>query len=447
MDGFISTTFTLRSKKGRFIPELFKNKSFFALWMSQLISALGDRFTQMGMMTFIMIASQDRGGKMALIAFFSLLPFLLFGPLFGTLVDRYSRKNLMLFADVFRAILVAFIPIIWMSTQSVILIIVWFFMLGCFTALFSPANMSILTNIVEKEDLLEANSLIMTTGIGATLVGTFLAGAAIKIAGVRSVFFINCLTYLISAFFIFRIIYKKSDRTDIISENRYQTFINDIWISINYIRKRRLIVRLLLLNGMFSFVSSFAYILILNYGALALRQDSLGMGALLFCTGFGMITGSLILLKRKGKVNYKKALYLSYLIIGFFYSIFFFGPSFYLTLAILICAGIGVSILAIILDSIFQRIIPDDLKGKVFAVRGILTNGIFLSSLLLAGFLIKFLSPSTLFVMTGFVGILTSVNIFFYRKQKIHVPGTEELMQRWAGRSNGRASPTDSKFG
>ena len=45
------------------------NRSFRALWTGQLISALGDRLTQMGILTFVMVLSKDDGSKMALITF------------------------------------------------------------------------------------------------------------------------------------------------------------------------------------------------------------------------------------------------------------------------------------------------------------------------------------------------------------------------------------------
>ncbi len=106
------------------------NKNFRFLWIGQLISALGDRLTQMGILTFVMVASSDDGSKMALITFFSLLPFLLFSPFFGALVDRYSRKKLMLLADISRAVLVVGIPIVWINTHSVALVILLVFLLN-----------------------------------------------------------------------------------------------------------------------------------------------------------------------------------------------------------------------------------------------------------------------------------------------------------------------------
>ncbi len=78
---------------------LASNRNFRYLWLGQLVSSLGDRLTQMGVLAFLMLSANDKGDKVAIITFFNLLPFLLFGPLFGALVDKYSRKNLMIIAD------------------------------------------------------------------------------------------------------------------------------------------------------------------------------------------------------------------------------------------------------------------------------------------------------------------------------------------------------------
>lgn len=82
------------------------------MWVGQLISALGDRFTQMSLLTMVMILSQDKGEKMAWITFYSLLPFLIFGQIFGAISDRLNRKKIMIIADILRAVLVALIPFI-----------------------------------------------------------------------------------------------------------------------------------------------------------------------------------------------------------------------------------------------------------------------------------------------------------------------------------------------
>lgn len=396
---------------------LARNKNFRYLWVGQLISALGDRLTQMGILTFVMVSGRDNGGKMALITFFSLMPFFVFGPLFGVLADRYSRKNLMLIADSARAILVLFIPLIWVNTHSVPLIIAWFFLLGTLTALFTPAKMSIITNITDKDILLEANSLIVTTGMVATLVGTLIAGAAIRIAGIRPAFFINSVTYFISALCILLIAYKRPLPQVESAKGMYGSMVNDFKAGLRYIRRHSLILNLISLSSIFSFISSFGYILILNYGSTVLKQGPLGMGALLSAAGFGMLAGSIILIKRKDNINFRRALYLAYLIIAVFLICFLIKPPFILTLLFLFCAGAGIAVLTITLDTIFQRVTPDELKGKIFAARGILANGAFLSCLLLVGYLVTKIEAAYIFALVGAVSFLTAARIFLHERQ------------------------------
>jgi 1-acyl-sn-glycerol-3-phosphate acyltransferase len=405
---------------------LIKNKDFRHLWIGQLVSALGDRLTQMGILAFVMVAAHDKGDKMATITFFSLLPFLIFGPLFGIFVDKYSRKNLMLIADLARAILVCFIPIIWLNTHSTPLIITWFFILGAFTALFTPAKMSIIANITNKDTLLEANSAIVSTGLVATLVGTLIAGAVIKVTGVKPAFYINGLTYIISALFILRISYAKASSQKELASKTYSNLLGDIKIGINYIKRHQIIMRLIILSSVFSLISSFAYILILNYASTILHQESFGMGILLSATGLGAIAGSYVLIKRKNKVNYGRALYLSFMLIGIFTTIFLLKPNFYLTMFFLFCAGVGAAILTITLDTLFQRVTPDELKGKIFSARGMFTEIVFLVSLLLVGFLVRNIAVIYLFAAIGVIGIITGIGAYFYRKSLRYI-----LLRLW----------------
>lgn len=110
-----------------------------------------------------------------------------------------------------------------------------------------------------------------------------------------------------------------------------------------------------------------------------------------------MVIGSILLIKRKNKVIFGRALYLAYFFIGVAFLLLFFRPAFYTTLLILFCAGIGVAVITITVDTIFQRVTPDDLRGKLFAARGALANGVFLLSLLLVGFLIRRIEVTSLF--------------------------------------------------
>lgn len=396
---------------------LLQNKNFRYLWLSQLISALGDRLAQMGILTFVMVIAADKGDKMALITFFNLLPFSLLGPFCGALTDRYSHKNLMVLTDSLRAVLIALIPIVWINTHSVTLMIAWFFLLGSLLSLFIPTKMGMLTKITDKDTLLRANSLLSATGMIALLVGTFIAGIAIKLTGIRVAFYINALTYVFSAILLSRIIYTYSPKQLKIPKDTYRTLLKDIKSGVRYINSHTLIKRIIILSSVASFISGFAYILLLNYGTTILKQQSLGMGILLSSAGLGMLVGAFILSQRKGKIKYSPALYLSCAIIGVSTFTFIFRPSFYFTLILLFFAGSGVSILMITIETIFQRITTDEFRGKVFAARGAITNAVFLISLLLVGVVIRFIAVEKLFCIIGLISLALSLRIFLFERR------------------------------
>jgi len=370
----------------------------------------------MGILTFLMVISADKGEKTALITFFSLLPFVLFGPVFGGLADRHSRKHLMIFADILRALLVIAIPVLWIRTHSFIIMVIWFFILGSLTALSTPAKMSIIANITDKDALLRANSLIMTTGMVATLVGTVIAGGVIRTFGIRSAFYINSFTYIVSALFLLGIMYKKPHRDITVAKNIYAPLLSDIRLGIGYISRHSLIMRLMLLGSIFSFISGFGYILILNYGATVLHLRSLGLGVLLSAAGFGMIFETVALLAKKHKINYSTVLSVSFLTIGIAAGMFLCKPALPAVIFMLFCAGAGAANATITLDTLFQRVTPDELRGKIFAARGALANGVFLISLLLVGLLIKVMPSTVLFGLVGALSLITALQIFLFER-------------------------------
>lgn len=398
--------------------DLFKNKNFLALWIAQFISALGDRFTQMSLLTISMVVSADKGEKMAMITFFMLLPFLLFGQFFGIIGDRYSRKKVMIFSDLSRAVLVCMIPFIFRKTNSFISIFIIVFLMGMFSALFSPAKMAIIPNIVRKEYLIRANSLISSCGMIATLLGTLVAGFLISAVGVYPSFFIDGITFIISAFLIYIIAVSFTsnirgsggDRTE-----RIKTIWNDVKKGLSFINRHQLIFRIVQLNAVFSLLSSLFYITILNYSTTVLSLDSKGYGILLASLGIGLSIGAFLLSRVKGKVNYIALLMSGFCFVTLSNFVFLFHPNFWGSIMILFIAGFGASFIIITLDSLLQRMTPDRIRANVFGARGIVSNTMFLSGLLGVGVLVKIFSAGTLFILIGIISGITTFFIFLAR--------------------------------
>ncbi|MBN3039895.1 MAG: MFS transporter [Candidatus Omnitrophica bacterium] len=389
--------------------QLFKNKNFFSLWFGQFVSSLGDRFTQMSLLTIVMILTSDTGERMAWVTFYSLLPFLLFGQIFGVISDRHNRKFIMIAADIIRAGLICLIPFVNKngSFSTLYLII---FSVGTLSALFSPAKMAIIPNIVPKEKLVAANSLVASTGMVSTLIGTLIAGLIIQVIGPNSSFYADSFTFLVSAFMIWRITTEKNQRQ--LRQASKKGIFADVLLGLRFINRHQLILRIVQLNAVFAFFSSFFYITILNYSTTVLGLTSSGYGILLACLGLGLCSGALLLGKRVGRLDYNQILTSGFFLVALMNLLFLLKPGFFLAIIFLIIGGSGASLVMITLDSLLQRSTPDSIRANVFGARGIVTNAIFLTSLILVGKFLKAFGPMPIFGLMSLVSLLTSAIIF-----------------------------------
>jgi MFS family permease len=174
------------------------NSSFSALWAGQLISLFGDRLHQLALVAVVWIST---GSELAtgLVFFAATLPNLLLGPIAGTLVDRWDRKEVLIVSDILRAAIVLLIPLAAMT--DVLLVYPMIFAVTTISLFFRPARVAILPRIVEERDLLTANSAMW---VGETLADVFgypLAGIFVAVLGsaVPLAFWVDGATYLASA--------------------------------------------------------------------------------------------------------------------------------------------------------------------------------------------------------------------------------------------------------
>jgi len=181
------------------------NSSFSALWAGQLISLFGDRLHQIAIAAVVYLAT---GSEVAtgLIFFAATLPNLVLGPIAGTFVDRWDRKEVLIVSDIVRAAVVLLIPMAAMA--NVLLVYPMAFAVTSISIFFRPARAAILPRIVDERDLLTANSAMW---VGETLADVFgypLAGIFVALLGnaVPLAFWVDSATYLASAILLTAIV-------------------------------------------------------------------------------------------------------------------------------------------------------------------------------------------------------------------------------------------------
>lgn len=176
------------------------NRDFRRLWLANVVSLLGDWFNTIALYTLV---AGLTGSALALGAVFitKMLPWALASIVAGPLVDRYDRKRLMIGSDLLRAIIVLGFLLIDDASD-----VKWVYALIAAQVIagsvFQPAKSASVPNIVSARELLTANALMAATWSTMLALGAAAGGFAAAWLGLKAVFVLDSLTYLVSAAFL-----------------------------------------------------------------------------------------------------------------------------------------------------------------------------------------------------------------------------------------------------
>ncbi len=187
-------------------PSLFRDRDFLLLWAAQAISSLGDWAL---MITIPVTVYNATASKTALsFAFVSeTLPLLVLGILAGVVVDRWERRRLMIASDLGRmaaTLLLLLIPSIAHLNQGGLWIIYGVaFISSALGSVFSPARQALMTDLLPREQLMQASALSSSSQRVTALAGPALAGLLLLWLHPRGVFVFDAATFAASALCVF----------------------------------------------------------------------------------------------------------------------------------------------------------------------------------------------------------------------------------------------------
>jgi dTMP kinase len=293
---FADEVAALRGTRPATLKDLVTNSQFARLIVAQTASSFGD------WVGFVAVAAlvKSKGGAVGAYAVAGvmvarMLPAILFGPLAGTLVDRFNRKTLMIGADVARGSLYALMPLLG-PLWAIYLVS---FAIECFSLLWTPARDASLPNIVPRRQLANANSLGLVTTYGTLPLGglafAFLAGGSDLVPWLRDnpqslALWLDATTFALSAVLVSRIRIpspapKELSRFDLSRVGR------DVVDGVRFLRENSLASAMTL--GIVSAFSAVGAVLALGpiFAVDALGAGDPGWGILVTSFGIGMGIG------------------------------------------------------------------------------------------------------------------------------------------------------------
>jgi MFS family permease len=388
--------------------------SFRLLFGSTLISGLGTWIAVIA----LVIDVKDRTGSAVwvsalLIADF--LPGVAIGLLLGPLVDRLSRKRLLVGADIVRCAAFVLLALAVSSGQIVALALV----AGIASGFARPAAYAGLPNLVSEDLLPRANSLLRTADQLTVMIGTVVGGVLVAASGPDLAYWLNAASFAVSAALVVQI------SASLLQEGRVKSsgHWHDVAEGFAAIVRSRPLLTVLVSWSIATVTMAIANVAEVFLATVSFDAGSFGYGLMWTASGLGAVVGALFasswLERRSMTTVYTSAIAL----MGLGDIAAGCSPNVWVAVWCVLLGGVG-NAAAIVCNSLLvQRGAPDYLRGRVFTVLIGATSAVLGIGMALTGPLVDAVGPRWAYVIAGMVGLVAATAGFvMLRREPARVP-------------------------
>jgi MFS family permease len=344
---------------GRRLGLLGREAGFRSLFIATLGSGLGTWLALVALQIDVLTRTHSPLWMSALLIA-DILPTLLVGIFAAPLVDRLSRRGLMIGADLVRFGVFCALPFAPNATTIVALAAV----IGTATGFFRPAVYAGLPNLVADEDLPRANSLLQAIDNSTWAIGSLVGGALVAASGPHLAYWINAVTFIASAALLAQIPQRMLQEARAESRGHWR----DLAEGLVLVRRSPALLTVLIAWNIGMIANAF-----INVGEPFLATDSFsagsfGLGLMMGSAGLGLAAGAYLAgswIEIRGLANiYGVSLGLMALGVAGAAA----SPNVWVAAVCVIVSGGGNGGAIVCNALLVQRGAPDRLRGRAFTV-------------------------------------------------------------------------------
>jgi MFS family permease len=290
----------------------------------------------------------------------SFLPSVVVGLVAGPLLDRLSRKRLIVASDLVRLVVFAALPFVGSAIAIVLLAAV----AGIANSFFRPAVLAGVPNLVAEDELANSTSLLQATEWAAAALGPVIGGLLVSTSGPDIVYWINAATFMLSALLLVRIPARLLQSEQAITRGHWR----DLADGLSAFRRSAALITVLVSFGFAMLAAGLINVSEIFLAERALHRGAFGYGLLWTATGIGLVVGSLIsgsMLEQREVTRVYPLAYLPWAV-----GILGAGvaPNIWIASVAMVLAGFGNGLTFPMTVLIIQRYTTDILRGRAFTV-------------------------------------------------------------------------------
>lgn len=395
------------------VSSVLRNRDFLVLWLSQLVSKIGDNFAVVAALVLINELAAKSGLAVVVMATAATIP-QLFALASGVFLDRFRRKTIMVACDLLRAGVVL-IPLLVTKPGHLFALYLTAFVLMALSAVYIPARNASIPNMVPEEHLLTANALMQAVELVSLVAGAALATLVIGLASTSAAFAVDSLTFIISALLLVSV-HIPQGRLSVESSaarGEFQRFWKGFTDGVRYVAGNRPLLSLMAITTVATLGLSATVLVVAAYFKQLLGISPEYLGLLQATQGLGMALGAVLITLYASWARSRQIVSVTMIVLGCSILLYALRPTYWMVLLSALIIGLCVVSARTTLAAMTQALVPDSQRGRVeSAMVTVIALGS-MGALIIAGILGDLIGPRSVFAFTGLLVFFAGVASIF----------------------------------
>jgi MFS family permease len=380
----------------------FEHQNFRRYFFGYCVSLCGTWMQNLAL-SWLVYKMTNSAFLLGMVEFANLSPVLLLGLFAGSVADRFDRRKILICTQtalMLQAAVLAFLTITNQIQLWHIFVLASF--AGVVVAFELPARQSLIVNLVDKTNLVNAISLNSSMFNGTRVIGPAVAALLIRFTGEGACFAVNAVSYLAALIALFMIRIPPREIVD--TQNK-----TGVMEGLTYAFQSAEIRRILRLTALLTLFGAQFTVLLPVVAREVLHHDVEGFGALRAAASVGSLIAALGLANRGSGEMLKNGVGIAGVAFGAALIVFSLSTDFWVSTTFAVLLGFAMTFQHSGCHSLLQLGVPDRLRGRLMSVWTMTIMGMSpLGSLLIGWAAHTYGAPHTLLI-SAIIGLVSAV--------------------------------------
>lgn len=377
--------------------KVFANRALARLMIGEFVSSIGDWLYLVALLVYV-YRSGASPLVLGVVGAARIVPYILLSVPAGIAADRFDRRLILLVTDVARGVIMLVLAYLVWVEAPVVTVVAMSIIATCFSAFFSPAIGSLIPSLVADErELGPANATWASLDNLAFIIGPAVAALLLSFGSLPIAFLLNAVSFSVIAGVLWRLPVPPRTRPQKGSSEEAPS--GEVKSAVRGVA--RPLSGLAIINLVDGFVSGGLAVLTVVIAVEVLGTGEASTGWLNAAIGLGGLLGAIV----AGPLTVRRNLLLPMLAGGITLGVGLIligqGVVLIFTMAAFVIATAGMLLLEIVVTTIFQRTVPDAIRGRTIGAMDTITVSTYALGAFLAPILADQFSPVAVLLVFG----------------------------------------------